>query len=98
MFCVNCGTCFYDRKPDGSWDHDCPVKEEPDVNECYICHKPCDPNKPGTLRLVEGLERVRGSGEGVHPLKERKVLGPVCHALCQDIAAKGGAKQESLLA
>lgn len=58
---------------------------------CSICGKPIDPNRPRNIyRRVTGWERVRGSTEGVHPLKGREYSDEFVHQLCLDIELRGG--------
>ena len=62
---------------------------------CTYCNKTLDPTASNVYRLVQGWERNRGNG-GVHPIKDRELLGSFAHALCLDIALRGGT-QEAML-
>lgn len=60
------------------------------MTTCHFCGRELDPKAKGTHRLVQGWERVRTTGEGVHPLKERKQLLVFSHDLCLDIHMRTG--------
>lgn len=63
---------------------------------CKYCKRGLNPNATDVYRMVTGWERNRGTGQGVHPIKDRSLLGEFAHALCLDIALRGG-KQEAML-
>lgn len=62
---------------------------------CCYCMKTLNPSASDVYRKVTGWERNRGTGQGVHPIKDRELLGHFAHALCLDIALRGG-KQEAM--
>lgn len=63
---------------------------------CKFCTKPLNPNAKGVRRWVSGWERVRQTGEGVHPLQGRESSNAYAHELCIDIHLAGGSEQPSL--
>lgn len=63
---------------------------------CKFCSKTLDPYSPQVYRLVAGWEKNRGTGQGVHPIKSREVLGELAHSLCLDAAIRGGSQQAML--
>lgn len=61
---------------------------------CELCGRPIDPNGKGTYRKITGWERNRTSGEGVHPMKDRKFHMEGVHELCLDVHLRGGKPKE----
>lgn len=63
------------------------------MTTCKLCSKPIDTQGRNVRRWVSGWERVRQSGEGIHPLQGRELSNAYAHELCIEIAERGGTQK-----